>query len=124
MSIFPTQPKFKVIEKLGQGTFGIAYKVLNTENNNYYVIKKRYLKLATDDKIKEIKNEANILSKLRSENIVKYYGSFLDNDSFNIIMEYCDGLDLRKFINEHKRKNVLIERNIILHIISGICKGL
>ena len=124
MSIFPTQPKFKVIEKLGQGTFGIAYKVLNTENNNYYVIKKRLLKLATDDKIKEIKNEANILSKLSSENIVKYYDSFLDNDSFNIIMEYCDGLDLRKFINEHKRKNVLIERNIILHIISGICKGL
>ena len=39
-------------------------------------------------------------------------------------MEYCDGLDLRKFIEEHKKTKELIKKNIILHMISGICNGL
>ena len=39
-------------------------------------------------------------------------------------MEYCDGLDLRKFINEHRSANDLIKKNIIMHIIFGICLGL
>ena len=39
-------------------------------------------------------------------------------------MEYCDGLDLRKFINEHRNANDLIKKNIIMHIILGICLGL
>ena len=124
MSEFPNQPKFKVIKKLGQGAFGAAYKVLNEEDNNYYVIKKILLKSAKENEINELKNEAKILSNLQSENIVKYYDSFTDNDSFNIIMEYCDGLDLRKFIDDHKKSNDFIKKNIILHIISGICNGL
>ena len=123
MTEFPSQPKFKVIKKLGQGTFGAVYKVFNEEDNNYYAIKKILLK-AEEKKIQQQKNEAKILSKLQSENIVKYYDSFVDNDSFNIIMEYCDGLDLRKFINEHKQSKVLIDKNIILYIILGICQGL
>lgn len=124
MSEFPTQPNFKVIKKLGQGAFGAAYKVLNEEDNNYYVIKKILLKSAKENEINELKNEAKILSNLQSENIVKYYDSFTDNDSFNIIMEYCDGLDLRKFIDEHKKSNNYIKKNIILHIILEICIGL
>ena len=124
MSEFPSLPNFKVIKKLGQGAFGAAYKVLNEEDNNYYVIKKILLKSAKENEINELKNEAKILSNLNSENIVKYYDSFTDNDSFNIIMEYCDGLDLRKFIEEHQKTNELIKKNIILHIISGICNGL
>ena len=91
MSEFPNHANFKVLEKLGQGAFGAAYKVLNVEDNSIYVIKKILLKDAKEDEIKEIKNEANILSSLDSENIVKFYDSFTDNESFNIIMEYCDG---------------------------------
>ena len=124
MSEFPNQPNFKVLEKLGQGAFGAAYKVLNLEDNSTYVIKKILLKNATEEEIKEIKNEANILASLDSENIVKYYDSFSDNNSFNIIMEYCDGLDLRKYLNDNKKSNELIKKEIIIHIILGICNGL
>ena len=124
MSEFPNHPNFEIIEKLGQGTFGSAYKVLNKEDNNFYVIKKIILNNAKQDEIKEIKNEAELLSSLNSENIVKYYDSFIDNGYFNIIMEFCDGLDLRKFINDHKKSNKIIKKDIIYHIILEICKGL
>ena len=124
MNDFPNRPNYKIIEILGQGSFGSAYKVLNEENNSIYVIKKIKLKNVKKDELKLIKNEAEILSILNSENIVKYFDSFEDNESFNIIMEYCDGLDLRKYINDHKNSNDFIEKDIIYHIILEICKGL
>ena len=54
MSEFPTQPNFKVIKKLGQGAFGAAYKVLNEDDNNFYVIKKILLKSAKENEINEL----------------------------------------------------------------------
>ena len=82
------------------------------------------MKRTNKEEIKAIQNEAKILSSIDSEYIVKYYDSFSDNECFNIVMEYCDGLDLRKYINKHKEKNKLIEKDLIYHIISDICKGL
>ena len=117
-------PNYKIIKKLGQGACGCAYKVLNEEDNKIYVIKKISLDTANDEEINKIKNEAKILSSLNSENIVKYISSYTDNESFNIVMEYCDGLDLHKYISEHKKSNDFIKRDIVYHIILDICNGI
>ncbi len=39
-------------------------------------------------------------------------------------MEYCDGHDLRTFINKYKEKKEYIEENIIYDIIKQICFAL
>ena len=114
MKDFPNRPNYKIIEKLGEGAC-TAYKVLNEENNCFYVIKKILLRNAIKEELIEIEKEADMLSQINCENIVKYIDSFTDNDSFNIIMEYCDGLDLKKYINEHKNLNIYIKK--ILYII-------
>ena len=116
--------KYEFITKIGQGGFGTAMKVLNKDDNQIYVLKKIPLNKTDENQLKQIKNEAKILSQINSEYIVKYYDSFSDGNSFNIIMEYCDGLDLRKYISDHKEKNNLIEKSIIYHIIQNICYGL
>lgn len=38
--------------------------------------------------------EAKILSKINSEYVCKYFDSFMDEVSINIIMEFCEGGDL------------------------------
>ena len=124
MEDFPSRPNYKTLQILGQGSFGSAYKVLNEENNDIYVVKKILLKGAKKEEINEIKNEAKILSSIKSENIVKYIDSFEDKESFNIVMEYCDGLDLRKYIEDHKKSNDYIEKDIILHFISEMCNAI
>ena len=124
MSEIIKNQKYKVINKLGQGAFGSAYKVLNKDDNKYYLIKELFLNSDIGDEKKKIKDEAEILSKLNSENIVKYYDSFEENGSFNIVMEYCDGFDLRKFINEHKEKNDKIKEKMIYNIILELCYGI
>ena len=80
MNDFPNRPNYKIIEILGQGLIGSAYKVLNKENNCIYIIKKIKLKDVKKDELKLIKNEAEILSILHSKNIVKYFDFFEDKN--------------------------------------------
>ena len=116
--------KYKKIKKLGQGAFGAAYEVSDINDNQKYVIKEIQMKEASKQEIDELVKEANILSTINNENIVKYYESFIENDTFNIVMEYCEGSDLQKYINEHKKNNTKIDEKQIYKFIKDICNGL
>ena len=89
---------YKIIEKIGQGGFGCVFKVMNKKDEKIYALKQIYLDKGKKEELEQLKNEANILSTIENEYIVKYYDSFVEEKTFNIIMEYCEGLDLRKLI--------------------------
>ena len=97
--------KYKIKKELGKGGNGQVFHVFNDEENKDYTIKKILIKGSNEDKI-IIENDAKILSKIGDSNnhIVKYYGGFQDNEAFYILMEYCEGLDLKKFIEENKNR--------------------
>ena len=116
--------KYKKIKKLGQGAFGAAYEVSDINDNQKYVLKEIQMKEASKQEIDELVKEANILSTINNENVVKYYESFIENDTFNIVMEYCEGSDLQKYINEHKKNNTKIDEKQIYKFIKDICNGL
>ena len=97
MEDFKNQLNFKNKQLIGNDASGIAYKIFNFKDKNFYVLKQILLK--TNDKIKEAENEVNILKNLNHENIVKYYGSYKDKNSFYIIIEYCDNSNLYEFIS-------------------------
>ena len=124
MESFPNNSDYQNIKKLGEGAFGSAFKVLNIKNNQIYVIKQILFKNSTEKEVEAIKKEAKILSSLNNENIVKYFNSFTSKDTFNIVMEYCDGLDLRRYIKEHKETGEKINKYLIYYFIIDICHGL
>ena len=115
---------YHIIEKLGQGSFGAAYKVLNKNDNKFYVLKQIFLQNNKNEEFKLLQKEANILSKLNCEYIVKYFDSFSENNCFCIIMEFCEGLDLRKFIKGYKEKNKFIEKNLIYSFVNDLLEGI
>ena len=115
---------YKIINQLGQGSFGTAYKVMNIKNKKYYVLKKIFLDQAKKEEKEQITKEAIILSKIKNDHVVKYFNSFIEDNSFNIIMEFCEGLDLRKFINEYKKSNKPLEKEMIYNFILDLCLGL
>ena len=116
--------KYRIIKKLGQGAFGAAYEVLNINNNKKYVIKEIQTKVASKEENEQLFKEAKILSTINNENVVKYSESFTENDTFNIVMEYCDGSDLNNYIKKHKQKNMKIDEKKIYKFIQNICNGL
>ena len=116
--------EYKIIKKIGQGSFGSVFKVMNINNNKYFALKQIILDGKENEEIEQIKIEANILLLLNSDHIVKYYDSFIEENTFNIIMELCEGLDLSKLLNEHKIKNQPLDLKTIYGIIKDLCLGL
>ena len=121
MSIDIRNTKYEEIKQLGKGGYGRVIQVKSKSDNKIYAIKEIIIKDEMEISVENIKNEANILSKFNCNNIVKYYDSYLDKDKFYILMEYCDGQNLRDFININNKNNELIEENILYNIIKQIC---
>ena len=62
-----------------------------------------------NDSREEYKKIFNLLSKIKSEYIIKYYEYYMENDSLYIIMEYGGDYDLKKVIENHKNKEEFID---------------
>ena len=49
-----------------------------------------------------IRNELEIIKTLHHENLARFEEAFLSENRLCIVMEYCDGGDLRKLMNDHR----------------------
>ena len=115
---------YEIIKELSKGTYANIYLVTKNVSDikSYYVIKQINLEgLSLEEKI-FFKNEANVLSKIKSEYVVKFIESFEENNFYNIVMEYCEGGDLEKFLEE--RKKIPLNDNFIWKLFIQIVIGL
>ena len=97
---------YKIIEFLGEGSFGKAYLAQCDNDNNKYVIKQIPLEGMSDEEKRETFNEAIILKKLDHPNIIKFKEVFLQRKpkpALNIVTEYADGGDLNEKIEKQKK---------------------
>ena len=83
---------YKKLKILGEGSFSIVYEAQNriTDIMRAMKIIKKNTKSSLEDEA-EIFNEINILRTLDHPNIVKIFEFYSNNDTYNIIMEYCKG---------------------------------
>lgn len=71
------------------------------ENKKYYVIKEIDTSDMSKDQSIEALEEINILGRMDSPYIVKYYDSFVSDDTkINIIMEFCEHGDLHSYLKK------------------------
>ena len=74
--------------------------------------------------IEEVRNEAKILSSITSEFIVKYYSSFTDQNTLNIVMEYCESGDLAKYLNIKKNLVKILNEDLVWKYFIQISLGI
>ena len=81
--------------------------------------------LSRDEKfIKMFIDEARIVSQLNHANIVQIYEFNEEAGYYYIVMEYVDGLDLKKIILYLNRTGEYLPENLVAFIASEILKGL
>lgn len=85
---------FEFKEKLGQGSFGVVYKVINKKDRMVYVLKQIDFSRMGRQQKQESLREALLMNKLENPNIVKFYDSFQARNKLNIVMELCENGDL------------------------------
>ena len=124
MSIIIKKEEYIILEEIAKGKNSIIVKVMNKRNNSIYAVKKISINNLVKEEIFLIEKEAENLSTANCEQIVKYYGSSKDSNYYYILMEYFDGINLKKYINILSKINRNINEIIIEKIIVDLCLGL
>ena len=82
--------KYKVIKKLGEGTFGVVTKCLNTESNEVVAVKRIKGTSSSWEDCLNMK-EVKALRKLNKHpNVIKIKEMVRKNDEVNIVFEFCE----------------------------------
>jgi len=105
---------YNTIKFLGKGAFSDVYLVQDKETEKIYAKKCIHQKIVN---LKE--RELIIMKKINHPNIVRFYNSYEEKESLNIIIEYCEKGDLQEFLNGRKMK----EKHA-LHYFYQILQGL
>ena len=116
-----TLDDFAILATLGQGSYGTVFKVERLVHSatsgkktsacakkksvrKVYVMKQIQLNQMSKEEQFEAVNECKIMASLKSKYIVKYYDSFIDKTTLNIIMEHCNGGDLQQYLSRYRQQ--------------------
>lgn len=103
------------ISVLGKGSYGVVFKVLDKNDEEYKALKFLMLQDGNDD------TDLNILKNLYHQNIIRYFGSQkkMDEGYIAILMELGD-MDLHNFIEKKLFKNEEQRFQFVIQTTSAI----
>jgi len=101
------------IKKIGEGSFGKAILV-QAKDGSRIVCKMVDVSKASQKETQAAMKEGQLLAQLKHPYIVRYRENFNDNGWLCILMDYCDGGDLCKPIEQAKKNRSPIKEDQVL----------
>lgn len=115
------EDRYEVLEKIGAGGMSDVYKVRDHKLNRFVAIK--FLKPEyCEDKnfVKNFRIEAQSAAALLHPNVVSVYDVNQTDGVYYIVMEYVDGITLKKYIEKNGKLPVKEATSIAIQIAQGI----
>jgi len=115
--------RYKVIKKLGQGSFGAVYKVYDNELEIEKALKIIPEAISNDkEAMKSLRKEASIMAKLNNASIVRVYDFHYSGEIKYIDMEYVEGESLADIKTEKPDKKFTEEevKQYAVQILEGL----
>ena len=112
---------YDVIKKLGKGTFGTVYKVLNKKTGiirAMKVIPKNNLKCGFTDE--DIIQEIDILKKLQHPHIIRIFEFYNFKKNYYLINEFCTDGDLSEKLIELRTFPEFIVKILMIQIFNAV----
>ncbi|XP_036049416.1 serine/threonine-protein kinase Nek11 [Onychomys torridus] len=109
--------RYVLQRKLGSGSFGTVFLVSDKQakqGEELKVLKEISVGELNPNETVQANVEAQLLSKLNHPAIVKFHASFVEQNNFCIITEYCEGRDLDDKIQEYKEAGKIFPENQIV----------
>ena len=106
---------------LGKGSFGTVYLGTDISKDKYVALKQIPRKIMKDpQQIQLLSNEILISSGIHHENLVNILDIYEINNEKFIVYEFCNGGDLRRYLNFFNR----FDENLVQHCMKQILNGL
>ncbi len=103
----PVFSRYELIEELGEGAFGAVYKARHRVMKRLVALKVLPPALRKDAETRErFEREAEALARLHHPHVVQIYDADIEQSFPYLAMEFVEGRDLRKVLQERKRLSV------------------
>jgi serine/threonine-protein kinase len=96
--------RYKILNVIGSGGIGIVYLVKDKRQNTLRAIKQLSIEQIDSDlsdytkAVSDFRREAELLSKIRHPLIPTFYGYFVEDGYYYLVMEYLTGRDLLEIL--------------------------
>ena len=110
---------YKINKCIYSSKNSFVYEATNTLNNKPVIVKTINVEIFDLSILAKLKNEYKLISKIKSDFVVKAIDYLKMKESFYIVMEYCDGTTLLEYMSNHK-----IAVKEFLYIAIKIVEGL
>ena len=120
----PQKISYKIIKKIGEGSFGVVYLAQYLKTSTLCVVKKIDFIGLSKEEIKESYNEVNLLKKLDHPNIIKFIEVNPTKKNIEILTEYAEKGDLYNQLNIQKEKKTYFPEKIIIDWLIQSCQAL
>jgi len=91
--------KYKKLEKLGEGTYGVVYRAQNLETGEFVAIKKIRLEKEDDGVPSTAIREISLLKNLKHPNVVELKEVLFSQEQLYLVFEYLE-FDLKKYMKK------------------------
>lgn len=113
--------RYEVIEKIGTGGMADVYRAKDQRLNRFVAVKVLKNEYSEDAKfVTKFRQEAQAIACLSHPNIVGVYDVGQENDMHYIVMEFVDGITLKKYIERKEKLSVREAVGITLQIANGL----
>jgi len=119
--------RYKIAKQLASGGFGAVYLAEDTRLGNRKVAVKETLPDPTEsqqDRDQRAETEAKLLSGLSHRNVVQVWDMFKDKNGIYIVMQFIEGHDLMKEVEECVNRNAPLPLDKVLGWMEQVCEGL
>ena len=115
------EDNYKIISKLGKGSFGSVFKVQNIKTNEIRALKviKKTSIIYQDDDHKFLK-EIEILIKLEHPHIIKIYEYYTDDINYYLITDYISNGELYNYVYKAKSFNERQTQYIMKQVLCAV----
>lgn len=111
--------EYKMLERLGKGSFGAVYKAIHIATKKEVAIKK-----CMSDDMEESRNEMEIMKDCNHENIVKCFDCYIHDGLFWIVMEYCALGSITDVLKIAQPGNPLLKEAQVASLCRSVLEGL
>jgi predicted Ser/Thr protein kinase len=115
--------RYRILEKIGEGGFGLVYKAIDKKNNMIVAIKQINVAALSMQEIIDATDSYNreitLLPRLQHQSLPRIYGYFTDEDHWYIIMEYINGETLEETLAKASTGRLSVQQ--VLDIGMALC---
>jgi len=115
--------KYEILATLGRGGMGVVYKARDPHIDRIVAIKTILVgeEVSEDDSLADrLTMEARSAGRLHHPNIVTVFDFGTEGEMSYIVMEYVEGINLAKLIDEHRPLPLDTKINLLIQIANGL----